>query len=121
MIVLSALRPDASLLEFLTHRARSASVLRLGADTVAGAAALAGALRWEPGGRLVIATAAICLACYGAWGLLDRARSGVARSRWSATARVFDALCGLCVGLGILSASGLLLAIWAIALGTWIS
>jgi hypothetical protein len=121
MMVLSALRPDASLLEFLAHRARSGSVLRLASDTVAGSAALAAALWWRPGGRHVIATAAICLVCYGAWGLLDRARSSVATTRWSATVRVFDGLCGLCVGLGVLAASGVLLAIWAIALGTWIS
>jgi hypothetical protein len=121
MMVLSVLRPDASLLEYLAHRARSGSVLRLAGDTLAGSAALAAALRWQPGGRLVVATAAVCLVCYGAWGLSDRARSRVASSRWSSTVRVIDAICGLWVGLGVLAAAGVLLAIWAIALGTWIS
>ena len=39
MMVLSALRPDASLSEFLAHRARSASVRRLAIDAVIGGAA----------------------------------------------------------------------------------
>ena len=121
MMVLSALRPNASLLEFLSYRARTALPLRLATDTVAGAAVCAAALWWEPAGRLVIAAIALCLSAYGAWGLLDRVRSGVAKTRWSATARVFDVLCGLCVGIGVVAASGAMLAVWAIALGTWIS
>jgi hypothetical protein len=120
-MVLSALRPDASLLEFLTHRARGASLLRLASDAVAGAAVCAAALWWEPAGRLVIAGTALCFSAYGVWGLLDRARSRVAKGRWSATVRVFDVLCGLCVAVGVIAASGAMLAVWAIALGTWIS
>jgi hypothetical protein len=121
MMVLSALRPDASLLEFLTHRARAASLLRLGSDMVAGAAVCAAALWWEPAGRAIIAATALCLSAYGAWGLLDRVRTGVASRRWPATVRVFDVLCGLCIALGVVAASGAVLAVWAIALGTWIS
>src|SRR6266566_1429133 len=113
MMVLSALRPDASLLEFLTYRARAASLPRLGGDMVAGAAVCAAALWWDPAGRLVIAATALCLSAYGAWGLLDRVRTAVAKSRWPATVRVFDLLCGLCIGLGVLAASGAMLAIWA--------
>ena len=40
MMVLSALRPDASIFEFLAHRARAASVRRLVADALTGAATI---------------------------------------------------------------------------------
>jgi hypothetical protein len=32
-----------------------------------------------------------------------------------------DALCAAIAALGVLAAAGLLLSVWAIALGTWIS
>lgn len=72
MMVLSVLRPDASLAEFLAYRARSASAARLAAEAVVGAAAIVAALWWNPSARLVIATATGCFSCYAIWGLLDR-------------------------------------------------
>jgi hypothetical protein len=121
MMVLSALRPDASLIEFLAHRARSASVRRLSIDVLAGAAAFAAALRWESAAQLVITTMALCLMAYGAWGLLDRARSHLSIRGWARTVGLFEALSALVASLGILAAAGFLFAVWAIALGTWIS
>ena len=120
MMVLSALRPDASLLEFLAHRARSASVRRLSIDALVGMAAFAAALRWESAAQLTIAMMAACLMSYGAWGLLDRARSRLA-IRWARSAGLFEALSALVATVGILAAAGFLFAVWAIALGTWIS
>ena len=121
MMVLSVLRPDASLLEFLAHRARCASVRRLSIDLLAGAAACTAALRWASAAQLVIATMAACLMSYGAWGLLDRARSSVVIRGWTRGRRLLDALSALVASVGILAAAGSLFAIWAIALGTWIS
>ena len=121
MMVLSALRPDAGLLEFLAYRARSASVRRLAVDVVVGAAALVAALRWNPAAQLVIASAATLFLGYGAWGLLDRVRSNFASRLGPKTAGLLDALCALCAALGVLAAAGVLLAVWALALGTWIS
>ena len=121
MMVLSALRPDASLLEFLAHRARYASVRRLSIDVLGGVAAFAAALRWESAAQLVIATIAACLMSYGAWGLLDRARSHLVIRGWARGGRLLDALSALVASVGILAAAGFLFAIWAIALGTWIS
>jgi hypothetical protein len=121
MMVLSALRPDAGLFEFLAHRARSATVRRLAIDALGGAAAAAAAFRWNPGARLVIESAAALLFSYGAWGMLDRVRSRLANRRWVRTTGLVDVLCVLCAGLGALAVVGVLLAIWAIALGTWIS
>src|ERR1700694_1891338 len=114
MMVLSALRPDAGLFEFLAHRARSAPVRRLGIDAVGGAAVLAAALRWNPAAQSLIASAAALLFSYGAWGLLDRVRSRLSNRGWPRVATAFDALCVLSAILGVLAASGVLLAVWAI-------
>jgi hypothetical protein len=121
MMVLSALRPDASLSEFLVHRARSASIRRLAADAVAGAAACASALWWSPTGWLVLASVALCFFSYGAWGVLDRARSHPAVTVRTLLAGLVDATCVLCALLGALAAAGVLLGVWALGLGTWIS
>jgi hypothetical protein len=121
MMVLSALRPDAGLFEFLAHRARSASVRRLTIDAAVGAGAFVAAIRWDHAAHLVIASAAAFLFSYGAWGLLDRARSSVANRFGPRTAGLVEALCALCAALGVLSVAGILLAVWALALGTWIS
>jgi hypothetical protein len=121
MMVLSALRPDASLPEFLVHRARSASIRRLAADAAAGAAACAAALWWEPTGWLVFASVALCFFAYGAWGVLDRARSRPEVTNRALLAGVVDAMGALSALLGALAAAGVLLGVWALALGTWIS
>ena len=121
MMVLSALRPDASLPEFLTHRARSASVRRLAADALAGGVACVAAVWWRPTGWLVLASVALCFLSYGAWGALDRARArpGVTDKAW--LAGVVEAMGVLSALLGALAAAGVLLGVWALALGTWIS
>ena len=121
MMVLSVLRPDAGLFEFLAHRARTASVCRLGLDVAVGATAVASVLRWHPAASLLIASAATVLFSYGAWGLLDRGRSILSSRGSPRTASALDALGALSALLGVLSAGGVLLAIWAAALGTWIS
>jgi len=96
-------------------------VRRLAIDALAGAAVFAAAFQWEPAAQLVIATMAACLMSYGAWGLLDRVRSRLAIRGWPRSAGLFDALSALVASIGILSAAGFLFAVWAIALGTWIS
>jgi len=121
MMVLSALRPDASLTEFLAHRGRSAPATRLAAEAVAGLAVLTAAMRWNPPAQLVIATAALCFVSYASWGLLDRARSRAASRGWIGTERILHAACVLCVAIGLVAGAGVLLSIWALALGTWIS
>jgi hypothetical protein len=121
MMVLSALRPDASLPEFLAHRARSASLWRLAIDTVMGGAASAAVLWWRPTASLVLASAALCFFSYGAWGLLDRVRAHAAVANRTVLGRLLDLVCALSAALGVLAAAGLLLGVWAIALGTWIS
>jgi hypothetical protein len=121
MMVLSALRPDASLPEFLAHRARSASARRLSIDLAVGASGLAAALHWRPAGWEAVASIAVIFFAYGGWGIADRARS-IAATQDSRLSRAFlNALCLLLGVIGLLATAMLLYSVWAIALGTWIS
>ena len=121
MMVLSVLRPDASLPEFLVYRARSASVRRLAIDVMIGTAGFAAALSWKPTGWLVFASVGLCFSSYGAWGMLDRVRSRAAPEHSTRIKGLLDAVCALCALLGALAGAGILLGVWAAALGTWIS
>ena len=121
MMVLSALRPDASLPEFLLHRARSASIRRLAVDALAGGAAFAATVWWRPTAWLVLASAALCFLSFGAWGMLDRARSHPTVRDKAWLAGFFEATCALSALSGMIAAAGVLLGVWALALGTWIS
>ena len=121
MMVLSALGPDASLPEFLAHRARSASIHRLSIDLAVGITSSWAAIQWRPSAWLVLMSVALCFACYGAWGLVDRARSRIVACGNRILNGSMDALCALLGFAGVLAAAGVLLGVWAIALGTWIS
>ena len=99
-----------------------ASARRLAIDVVVGVVAFYAAVVWSPAAGPAIASAATVLFSYGAWGLLDRARSRLTTTLWLRTAGLLEALCALCAALGVLAGAGFLLAIWALALGTgWIS
>jgi len=121
MMVLSALRPDASLPEFLAHRARSASVRRLSIDLFIGLAGCSAALYWRPSHWLVLASLALCFFAYGGWGIADRARSGDPIRGNRLLRALIETLCAIMGAVGVLAVAGLLLSVWAIALGTWIS
>ena len=121
MMVLSALRPEASLPEFLAHRARAASLRRLSLDLVAGLGALSALLWWRPAGLLVLGSAALFFALYGAWGVTDRARSAAAVIGDRRVLIALNALCGMLAAAGVLATAALFFGVWAIALGTWIS
>jgi hypothetical protein len=121
MMFLSALRPDASLAEFLAYRARSASIRRLSLDVVVGMGGGAAAFWWRPSAWLVLVSLALCFFAYGAWALADRGRSRVAARDNRLVNAFMDALCAAIGAVGVLAAAGLLLSVWAIALGTWIS
>lgn len=117
--MISALRPDASLPEFLAYRARSASLIRLSMDVAAGVAAAASAIWWKPAAWVVFTSAAVCFLAYGSWGLLDRARS---RSWIASRPRLFklcEALSALAVLVGAVAAGSLLFSALGIAMGIW--
>src|SRR6266550_5844 len=103
MMFLSALRPDASLAEFLTYRARSASLRRLSLDLVVGSGGGAAALWWRPSAWLVLVSVALCFFAYGAWGLADRARSRLAPRDNRLVNASMEALCAVLAALGVLA------------------
>ena len=117
-MVLSALRPDASLVEFLEYRARAAPVRRLTAQAIVAFALVAGGFGRLPFARSVVGTFGGAYFCYAVWGLLDRARTYSTNRGWTLTAQYLKVLCGLFVGIGVLSGLVLLLAIWFLALGS---
>jgi hypothetical protein len=110
---------DASptLPEFLARRARSASDGRLALDTGGGALLGASALIFHPPVWVLLACAGLCLAAFGAWGILDR-EAAAAKGRRLVALRAGR---GLAVLVGIVAALGVLLAIFGYALGRWIS
>ena len=121
MMVLSALRPDASLPEFLAHRARSASFIRLSIDLAVGIGGSAAALWWRPSGWLALTGAAVLFFAYGGWALADRTRSSKASQGHRIVRGSMETACALFGAVGLLGAAALLYGVWAVALGTWIS
>lgn len=114
-------RPDASLGDLLSARARATPASRLGID-IAGGALIAGAAFWaRPIAWVVLASAASCLMFYGVWAIADRR---LQREWWletpGATAgwRLVRAIAGV---LGLFAFGALLLAALGIALGRMIS
>jgi len=117
-----ALRPDATLAEFLVARARGASDGRLVADVLLGAATALGFAVWRPTGWLSIGAAALTLAAFGLWGIVDREvgdRAAAAGSRRAL--RLLRVARAGAVIVGSCSAVVAVFAALAVALGTWIS
>src|SRR5437868_14640957 len=92
MMVLSALRPDASLVEFLEYRARSASIRRLAAHAIVGLALVTGGCGRLTFARSVVGTLSGVYFRYAAWGLLDRAKSYSVNRGWPLTAQYIGLL-----------------------------
>lgn len=119
MMVDTAPRRDANLAELLAARARRASDGRLVLDAAGGLAVGIVSAVWQPAGWLLLVSAALCFACFGSWGILDRElheRAGAARTgRVLRLGRIVVAV----VGAG--AAVALLISGFARVLGTWIS
>ena len=121
MVGNTALPPDASLRDVLVARARASSDARLVVDVAGGLLVLVVVAAWHPRGWLLASCAALCFAAFGAWGISDRELStpdGPAR-RWQIL--VFRAIRVAAVVLGVLAAAALVLQLFGLALGTWIS
>jgi Flp pilus assembly pilin Flp len=117
-----ALRPDASLFEFLVARARAASDGRLVVDVLVGAGIALGSAAWRPVGWLTISGAALALAAFGLWGITDREVRE--RDDEAGSARVIRVLRGVRMIAGLVGFScavGAVFSALGLALGTWIS
>jgi hypothetical protein len=120
MMVLSSVRPDASIVEYLEHRARTQSLRGLIARSLLAFAFVIAGLGPIPVGKLIIVSAALTYFCYAIWGLLDRARS-YSQSRSSSRADYLSALCALFVWIGVLSGIAFLMSVGFLLLGApWI-
>jgi len=116
----SAPQSDASLVELLAERARNASDGRLVLDAIGGIIAAAIAAFWAGPGSHFLMGAAICLASFGAWGIVDRELRERAQlpGRFRAPLRALKWAVAL---TGFASAAFLILAALALILGRMIS
>ena len=114
-MVNSAPRQDASLPELLAERAHHASDTRLALDVVLGLFAAAAVGVWRPTGWIVMLSAGLCFAAFGAWGIAEREL----RERGGADDRAQQRLLRLqrSVAVGVGSAAFAVLVLGALALG----
>ena len=116
-----ALRPDASLPEFLAARARAASDGRLVVDVIAGCGVALGVAVWRPVGWITLLGAAMCLAAFGVWGIVDREMRERAETPHAYVLRVLSMVRVAAAVVGALAAVTAILAVLGVVLGTWIS
>ena len=121
MMVLSSLRPDASIVEYLEHRARAASLRGLVVGSVLALSFAIAGLRWIPVGRPVVVSLAVTYFCYAVWGLLDRVRSNAQNHSSTSRASYLTALCTFFVWIGVLSGIAFVMSVGFVLLGApWI-
>ncbi|HEX7979070.1 MAG TPA: hypothetical protein VF461_10735 [Gemmatimonadaceae bacterium] len=116
-----AVRPDASLPEFLAARARAASDGRLVVDVIVGCGAALAVAVWQPVGWITLLGVAVSLAAFGAWGIIDRELRERANAPRARVVRVLSVLrVGVAV-VGTLAAVTAMFSVLGVVLGTWIS
>jgi hypothetical protein len=115
------LRPESSLAEFLTDRARHASDARLVVDVGAGLAVAVAVVLWRPHAWMLLVSAALCFAAFGAWGIADRELGGAPAARYHVPAGVLRGVRVAASLVGAVAALALLIGGLGFALGTWIS
>jgi hypothetical protein len=116
-----ALRPDATLGEFLAARARAASDGRLVADVIAGCCGALAVMAWRPVGWLALLGVAVCLAAFGVWGIADRELRERVNAPRAHVVRVLGIVRVASTFVGALAAIATMIAVLGIMLGTWIS
>jgi hypothetical protein len=94
---------------------------RLSADTLGGMLVAAAALTQRPPGWAVIASAGLCFATFGLWGLADRFLDRPGRFSNRGIVASLLILRTVAVTIGVASALFLLFGVAGLAMGTWIS
>jgi hypothetical protein len=116
----TAPRPDASLLAFLSARARHASDERLVTYAVGGFLATLGVLYWRGAGWEILVAMATSVFSFGLWGIIDRELGE--RTMNSVRLVVFLALTRVAIAIvGFLCAAFVALALLGKSLGRIIS
>lgn len=119
--MVSVMNHGATLGDALAQRARRASSRRLSLDVGAGLLIVTLATAWRPSGWTVLASAALCFATFGAWGLSNRlldSPGGVSNSGITASLLILRTVA---IAVGIAASLFLLFAVLGVAMGTWIS
>ena len=116
-----ALRPDASLVEYLVARARAASDGRLVIDALGGLLLALAIVVWRPVAWTSLAAICLALAAFGFWGIMDRELRDRADGTTSLATRALGVARGAVAAIGFLSVAVALFAGMGMMLGTWIS
>lgn len=112
-------QPRATLPALLAQRARHASDGRLALDVGGGLVIAAVALVLRPPGWAPLLSAALCFVAFGGWGISDRMLSE--RGCHDTIARLLRLGRGVAAVVGTCAAIALILTLFGMALGTWIS
>ena len=120
-MVLSSIRASESITDALIQRARTRSDPRLSADLIGGTFIATAAAVWRPTGWLVIASAALCFATFGAWGFADRLLNERGENGNRGVLSFLLVFRTIAVTVGVVSALLLLFGAADLAMGTWIS
>ena len=116
-----ALRPDASLVEYLVARARAASDGRLVLDALGGLLLALAIVVWRPVVWPTLAGVCLALAAFGFWGIADRELRDRADAPTSFATRALGVARGAMAAIGFLSGAVALFAGLGVMLGKWIS
>ena len=120
-MVNSAPRPDVSLPELLAARAHHASDTRLALDVALGLFAAAAAGVWRPTGWILLLSAGLCFAAFGAWGIAERELHERVHADDAPQQRLLRIQRSIAVGVGIAAFVVLVLGALAFGFGTVIS
>ena len=114
---------EVNLLQFLSARARGASDARLALDAAIGLVVAVIVVIWRPPGWYFVASAGLCFAAFGGWGIADRElrEHQVQASRSVGALRLLQLARVITATLGAFAAGALLIGLLGVALGTWIS
>lgn len=118
--MVAAIHHYQSLGEALVERAHGASMRRLILDVAGGLVAFGIIVAWRPEGWAVVASAALCFAAFGAWGLSDRLLDSPYRIANKAIAAALLIVRTLAIAIGVGAALVILFGSLGIAMGTFI-
>jgi len=116
-----ALRPDASLVEYLAARARAASDGRLVLDALGGLLLALAIAVWRPVAWPSLAGVCLALAAFGFWGIADRELRDRADAPTSLATRTLRVARGAVAAIGFISGAVALFSWLGVMLGKWIS
>jgi len=118
--MVAAIPHDNSLGDALVQHSRRASIRRLTLDVAGGLLTVALAAAWRPSGWIVLVSAALCFAAFGAWALADRVLDPPGRVSSSAIAALLLILRTVAIAVGMAAMLILVFGSLEIAMGTFI-